>query len=364
MADVERSLEQLSIKDESEASSSGVGNAATIIVIGACEAWEDELNENAVPGAKSHCAIPRPGMAGSGKTTFIERLQSHLSSRDEPGYLINLDPAAFNVLYEPNIDIRDTVDYKNVMEEYSLGPNGAILTSLNLYATRFDQVVSLLIKARDPPLRYVVVDTPGQIEAFTWSASGAIITESLASANPALVAYVIDTPRCTNPQTFMSNMLQACSILYKSRLPLLLVFNKTDVAAHEFALGWMEDWETFQTALDAESSYAASLSRSLSLVLDRFYAGLRTVGVSAVTGAGMDDFLTVVDACVEQYRKEYLPLLLARKEEMAEMEAKRKEEGLQALEKDLAEDRRKAGLPRPAPRGSMPAVPEKEGETQ
>ena len=32
------------------------------------------------------------------------------------------------------------INYKNVMKEYNLGPNGAILTSLNLFATRFDQV--------------------------------------------------------------------------------------------------------------------------------------------------------------------------------------------------------------------------------
>ena len=37
------------------------------------------------------------------------------------------------------------------------------------------------------------------------------------------VVYVVDTPRCTNPQTFMSNMLQACSILYKTKLPMLVV---------------------------------------------------------------------------------------------------------------------------------------------
>ena len=27
--------------------------------------------------------------------------------------------------------------------------------------------------------RYIIMDTPGQIEVFTWSASGSIITESL-----------------------------------------------------------------------------------------------------------------------------------------------------------------------------------------
>jgi hypothetical protein len=34
----------------------------------------------------------------------------------------------------------------------------------------------------------------------------------------------------------MSNMLYACSILYKTRLPLVLTFNKVDVAKHEFAI--------------------------------------------------------------------------------------------------------------------------------
>jgi hypothetical protein len=38
------------------------------------------------------------------------------------------------------------------------------------------QVIQLLEKPRDPPLKYVFVDTPGQIEIFTWSASGQLIT--------------------------------------------------------------------------------------------------------------------------------------------------------------------------------------------
>lgn len=94
---------------------------------------------------------------------------------------MNLDPAVKTVPFGANIDIRDTVDYKEVrwdvygcvygleacfgdgkklsmdrrheslahthailflqvMRQYQLGPNGAIMTSLNLFATRFDQV--------------------------------------------------------------------------------------------------------------------------------------------------------------------------------------------------------------------------------
>ena len=74
--------------------------------------------------------------------------------------------------------------------------------------------------------RHVLFDTPGQIEVFTWSASGAIITESLASSFPTVVAYVMDTARCVNPVTFMSNMLYACSIMYRTKLPFIVVLNK------------------------------------------------------------------------------------------------------------------------------------------
>eukprot|EP00878_Enallax_costatus_P024564 GHUV01026219.1.p1 GENE.GHUV01026219.1~~GHUV01026219.1.p1 ORF type:complete len:275 (+),score=38.74 GHUV01026219.1:298-1122(+) len=233
------------------------------------------------------------GMAGSGKTTLIQRINSHMHQKNMAGYIINLDPAVTHLPYGANIDIRDTVNYKNVMKQYGLGPNGGILTACNLFATRFDQVIQLVEKPRDPPLQFVFADTPGQIEIFTWSASGQLVTELFASSFPTVVVYVADTPRCTAPQTFMSNMLQAVSILYKTKLPMLLTFNKIDVSRHEFALEWMNDFETYATALEADSSYAATLSRSLSLVLDEFYAGLHTVGVSALTGEGMDDMFKV-----------------------------------------------------------------------
>jgi hypothetical protein len=60
--------------------------------------------------------------------------------------------------------------------------------------------------------------TPGQIEVFTWSASGNIITEALAAQFPTVVVYVLDAVRSKDPVTFMSNMLYACSILYKTKV--------------------------------------------------------------------------------------------------------------------------------------------------
>jgi len=290
------------------------------------------------------------GMAGAGKTSLMGKIEDTLKRRRagttstqlapaEAGYLINLDPAVLNLSYEPNVDIRDTVNYKNVMKQYNLGPNGGILTSLNLFATRFDQVIALCEKQREVPLEYVVADTPGQIEIFTWSASGTIISEAFASAFPTVIAFVVDTPRCSSPQTFIANMLQACSIIYKTRLPLMLVFNKVDVCPHTFATEWMQDFDAFAKALDADPSFSASFSRSLSLVLEEFYENIPSVGVSAATGEGMDELFEKIDACREEYEREYRPVLEERKVQRKLMEQAaeeaRKAEDVERLVKDM-----------------------------
>ncbi|KAJ4380640.1 hypothetical protein N0V86_003999 [Didymella sp. IMI 355093] len=339
-------------------------------------------------------AIVCVGMAGSGKTTFMQRLVSHIYTHPDPTtkepavsktsptppYIINLDPAVHHVPFTPNIDIRDSVNYKEVMKQFNLGPNGGILTSLNLFSTKIDQVIGLLEKrtqasaptlepeqttvefmtnsgkekqaaapAQQPQVKHILVDTPGQIEVFVWSASGEILLSSLASTFPTVIAYVIDTPRTTSTSTFMSNMLYACSILYKTKLPMILVFNKTDAQDAEFAKEWMTDFEAFQAALRNEeeggtfggdgitggSGYMSSLLNSMSLVLEEFYKHLSVVGVSAMTGDGMDDFFKGVQEKKTEFERDYKPELERRRAEREqEKEASRQKE-LDKLMKDM-----------------------------
>lgn len=284
------------------------------------------------------------GMAGAGKTTFMQRLNSHLHAQKEPPYVINLDPAVLNVPYGANIDIRDSIKYKKVMENYGLGPNGAIVTSLNLFSTKIDQVIQLVEK-KNEKYEHCIIDTPGQIECFVWSASGQIITESFASTFPTVIAYIVDTPRNSSPTTFMSNMLYACSILYKTKLPLIVVFNKSDVKKPDFAKEWMTDFESFQEALreDQESNgdsamgsgYMGSLINSMSLMLEEFYSQLDMVGVSSFTGEGFDEFLDAVDHKVEEYEQYYKAERERIIKEKEEKEKKRKERSLESLMNDL-----------------------------
>lgn len=98
-------------------------------------------------------------MAGSGKTTFVEGLKNQLIQNKKFPYLINLDPAVHFLPYSPNLDIRDVVDYKKVMKEYKLGPNGAIMTSLNIFSSQIDKLINF-IKSKEKGSIFII-DTPG-----------------------------------------------------------------------------------------------------------------------------------------------------------------------------------------------------------
>eukprot|EP00455_Lapot_gusevi_P001352 TRINITY_DN10554_c0_g1_i1.p1 TRINITY_DN10554_c0_g1~~TRINITY_DN10554_c0_g1_i1.p1 ORF type:complete len:379 (+),score=71.43 TRINITY_DN10554_c0_g1_i1:60-1139(+) len=290
-----------------------------------------------VSSSKPTCCIVI-GMAGSGKTVLVQRLTTYVQENNLPSYVLNLDPAVKKLPYGANIDIRDTVDYKEVMKQYQLGPNGGILTSLNLFATRFDQVMNFVEKRADS-LKHIFLDTPGQIEIFTWSASGAIITETLASSIPTVLVFVIDTPRTSSPITFMSNMMYACSIMYKTKLPLIIAFNKTDIMSHEFALNWIRDFDSFEVALNQEKSYMSTLTRSMSFALDEFYKNIRCVGISAVTGEGMDDFFAAVASATEEYNRVYRPHLQARIQARQQQQQEQQAQDLERLSEDLKQSK-------------------------
>jgi GPN-loop GTPase len=286
----------------------------------------------------------------------MQRINAHLHSKNQPPYVLNLDPAVLSVPFEANIDIRDSINYKEVMKQYNLGPNGGILTSLNLFATKVDQILSLMEKRAKPspetktrPPRHFLIDTPGQIEVFVWSASGSILLESLASSFPTVIAYIIDTPRTSSTSTFMSNMLYACSILYKTKLPMILVFNKTDVQDAEFAKEWMADFEKFQEALRKEedrgvfggegsgggSGYMSSLLNSMSLMLEEFYSHLSMVAVSSTTGDGVDSFFEAVESKRQEFNRDYKPELEKRRKQRQEEKVASKEQELAKVMQDL-----------------------------
>jgi hypothetical protein len=98
------------------------------------------------------------------------------------------------------------------MKDHQLGPNGAILTALNLFTAQPEKIISQIEAtiATSPHERNIfVVDIPGQIEVFTWSSSSLILTQAISLLMPVKIVYILDSLRCQNPNVFLSNLLFA-----------------------------------------------------------------------------------------------------------------------------------------------------------
>ena len=74
-----------------------------------------------------------------------------------------MDPANENIPYDCAIDIRDLIVLDDVMEEFKLGPNGALL-----YCFEFldKNIKWILDKIEDFKDYYLIFDLPGQIELY------------------------------------------------------------------------------------------------------------------------------------------------------------------------------------------------------
>jgi GPN-loop GTPase len=256
-----------------------------------------------------HKILPMPntifvvlGMAGSGKTTFCHRLYSWLSETEfeldrETGlnkyiYTANLDPAVVNTKMPLLYDIREHVSVESLMREKKLGPNGAILTALNVFAAKIDQFIGDM-ERRAP--KYTIIDTPGQIEMFSTSVSGSIIVKCLSGGKESKVVlvYVADGVESQRPQCFMCNMVYAASILYRLKEPLLVLVNKAEGKGADRIKLWQKDLEEFYKDLNSEEHISSTL-QSISLWLEEFYREIPITHASSRTGAGKSEFFSLL----------------------------------------------------------------------
>ena len=74
------------------------------------------------------------GTAGSGKSSLVHAYQEWLDNIGLESIIVNLDPGADYLPYNADVDIRDWVNLSEVMEDYSLGPNGAQIAAADLMA--------------------------------------------------------------------------------------------------------------------------------------------------------------------------------------------------------------------------------------
>lgn len=170
------------------------------------------------------------GPAGAGKTTFCNALIQHLRHNKRSCYYVNLDPAAEDFAYEPDIDIKDLISLEDVMEEMNLGPNGGLIYCFEFLLENMDFLTELLDPVTEEYL--IIIDMPGQIELYTHVPILPRLIKELTkgSLNINLCAsYLLESTFIVDRPKFFAGTLSAMSAMLMLELPHVNILSKMDL---------------------------------------------------------------------------------------------------------------------------------------
>ncbi|MHA1378782.1 MAG: ATP/GTP-binding protein [Candidatus Helarchaeota archaeon] len=231
------------------------------------------------------------GTAGCGKTTLGGFFSNWLKASDNElnVIIVNLDPGVKTLPYSPDVDCREYINIEDIMTKYNLGPNGALIASIDLLVTQIDKIRDD-IDALHPD--HVIIDTPGQIELFAFRSSGNLFVSSIDPRNSALI-YLLDPNLIGRPTGYISTLLLGANIQYRFFIPQIQVLAKADLLSDselEKFLNWSQDQYSLEMALNQSSM---GLKREMGIKLYHTLSELGTmhelIPVSGINGFGIEN---------------------------------------------------------------------------
>jgi len=234
------------------------------------------------------------GTAGSGKSTLTYNFQQWMSLRELDAITVNLDPGAENLPYEPDVDIRDWISLKEIMDTYGLGPNGAQIACADMLALNTDDIKKSIEAFKSD---YILMDTPGQLELFVFREAGKYIIKFL---NPtrSIVAYLLDPGLAKTPSGFISQLLLSITTNFRLGQSQVNILSKADMLS-EKQLNLIEKWannpEELNNSLEKEeaSIYKEISSRILDLI-EEFESQCKIIPTGKEDFYGLEDLYTQI----------------------------------------------------------------------
>jgi GTPase SAR1 family protein len=226
------------------------------------------------------------GTAGAGKSLLASKILDYYSQNGAFVGMLNLDPGVENLPYTCDIDVRDYIDIVQIMKQYDLGPNGAMIMANDLIASKIDDLQNEIDNVNPD---YLIIDTPGQIELFAYRASGPFLIQNLNVEEKASI-FLHDGSLMISPSNFVSIALLATSVKLRLGLSQINVLTKTDLIEDKIKdiLKWSTNMASLEDALAKDSdgeNYTLAINILRSLNLGGFAQG--TIPISNATGEGM-----------------------------------------------------------------------------
>src|SRR3989337_1828428 len=212
------------------------------------------------------------GTAGCGKATMVGAFHEWMAAQGLDAVNVNLDPGAERVPYEADIDVRDSIRLSEVMEEHGLGPNGAQVLAADMLPMKARELAETMDTFRT---NYFLIDTPGQMELFTFRESSRVVIDALGREDSALV-YLNDPALARQPSGLISSLLLVATTQFRHSIPFVNVLSKADLLTPE------ELEQVVKWSLDAFALYDALVKGAMTphTTLDvSFFESLETIGV-------------------------------------------------------------------------------------
>jgi GTPase SAR1 family protein len=229
------------------------------------------------------------GSAGSGKSSLTGAYTGWMQNRGFDAITVNLDPGIENAPYVPDIDIRDWIKLRDVMEENEVGPNGAQIIAADMLALNINEMKEIIDSYETD---YIIFDTPGQMELFVLRQSGKYLIDAL-GREQSIIGFLYDPIISRFPSGFISLMLQAASVQVRFNVPFLGILTKSDLLPdedRERILEWTMDMMKLDDAIhDERPTLQSQLSIEFLSALRSFEASQTIVPVSSIYGSGMED---------------------------------------------------------------------------
>jgi len=226
------------------------------------------------------------GTAGSGKSLLTGAFANWLQLQKQNVITVNLDPGVVTLPYTPDIDIRDYVKIEQLMQEYQLGPNGALIMAADLIAEETERL-SDEIATFKPDI--ALIDTPGQMELFAFRQSGPYLANELTKEAKALI-YLFDSVFSSNPVNYVSNLFLSAAVYNRFFVPQVHVLSKSDLLPPEETqriVDWSADPYALETAIEEKlDGTKRLLTRDTMRVVYRLGFKFLLVPVSAKTNDG------------------------------------------------------------------------------
>ncbi|HEU5119507.1 MAG TPA: ATP/GTP-binding protein [Candidatus Nitrosocosmicus sp.] len=244
------------------------------------------------------------GTAGSGKSLLTARLLEWYHSNEVTPISINLDPGVSKLQYDPDIDVREFIDFYSIMEDYNLGPNGSLILANDLISTKIEEIQNQ-VQELNPD--YIIIDTPGQIELFAFRSSGPYFVSNFYS-DTKVTLFTIDGTLATSPISFVSLLFLSQSIKLRLGIPQINVLTKRDKIIEKLPeiLDWSNSMTSIQNSLNHEKDTEQSLlGKDIIRTLYKSGNMLSPIAMSNITMNGMVNLSAALSRILTQGEEEH-----------------------------------------------------------